>query len=278
MDKFLKEIGVEDYHPTEKKVKLNSGNQFYFFRGRRKFLLDLLVFPFIQRAAPVAPDIAAYEIIKRAMKSGDYNSAAVAPRSAKILNHYIQKYKSREIKKYLDIGCGACFITKELAQLIKTKGHGADLVKTFEKSWEKRPAEIEFKFITNESIIGYKEKWDLITAIMVLHHIPEVEKTIAEISKSLVPGGLFVIKEHDCFTETEKILVDIEHCLYIVQQNDDWKEKIYDQYIECRSWVEWAFLMQKYDMRLLFQGPWGYSYQNYDNTRKSIMIFQKMKK
>jgi len=55
----------------------------------------------------------------------------------------------------------------------------------------------------------------VITAIMSLHHIPNVEQVIKELYRVMKPGGILVIKEHDCWNPADAMLVDIEHCIFI---------------------------------------------------------------
>ncbi len=274
---FLRKLNIDpqDYPRRRGRLPVKSNKQFAFFRGKKRLQLDSLVYGFTGRPAPYGPDLAAYETIKKSMQKSS-NRDDVAAISAKILHQYVQKYAPASPKKYLDLGCGNCLISRELARLLEVQAHGSDVKETFEANWDSRPPEVAFKYVTEAQPLGHSGKWDLITAIMVLHHIPNPDETIKAISQSLQPGGLLILKEHDCINETEEILVDIEHNLFIVQNNTDWKDRIYKLYTKCRSWVDWAWLMHQNGLQLLHYGPWGYMHPKYGDTRKCILVFQKM--
>lgn len=278
-DEFLEELHIDPKEYPQKKGEykdITSFNQFNSFRGKRRLYLDLLVYVFTGSTAPVAKnDLEAYKIVKRADSKRHSEGTYIYKINAQILYHYVKRFGVK-VKSFLDLGCGECKTTAELAKLLEVQGCGSDVQEQFETGWdEARPTSVNFKTITDKNPLGHAGKWDLITAIMVLHHIPDVEKTIAAIAKSLLPGGLLILKEHDCFTYSEEMLVDIEHCMYIVQNNEDWLNKIKSQYIKCRNWIEWAYLMRNHGLTLLHYGPWGYISHSYGNTRKSVLVFQK---
>ncbi len=279
-DEFLIELKINPKDYNLKKGEYHSVaslKQFASFHGKRRLYLDLLVYGFIGRDAPIVKnDIEAYKIIKKENPQRHAEGNYIYEINAQILHHYVRRYGGGPIKSFLDLGCGVCKTTAELAKLLEIRGCGSDIPESFESGWsEKRPESIDFKLITPKNPLGHTGKWDLITALMVLHHIPEVDKTVAAIAASLRPGGLLILKEHDCFTHSEEMLVDIEHCMYIVQNNDDWQDRIKTQYIKCRNWIEWAYLMRQHGLELVHYGPWGYISHSYGNTRKSILVFKK---
>jgi 2-polyprenyl-3-methyl-5-hydroxy-6-metoxy-1,4-benzoquinol methylase len=278
-NKFLIQLNIKpEMYPKRDKnyLSIASNKQLASFKGKKKLHLDFLIYSFCSQHQNIyRTDVEVYRDLKKCMKpaeDGDFGASF----SAEIIFHYATKFH-KNIRTYLDIGCGGCQITSKLAKMLQIQGCGSDLKIPFENSWEvERPKDIKFEFISEKNLLGHVGKWDLITAVMVLHHIPEVEKTIEAISDGLRPGGLLIIKEHDCFTSYENMLVDIEHSLFIVKNNGDWEKKIRDQYIKCRNWVEWAFLMQKYKLGLIYHGPWGYIYNSYGNSRKSVLVFKKL--
>lgn len=56
---------------------------------------------------------------------------------------------------------------------------------------------------------------DLITAFMVLHHVVYLEELVNDIYRILKPGGIFYIKEHDCWNAMDAMLIDIEHGIFM---------------------------------------------------------------
>ena len=276
-DDFLETLGIEKKEYGKKSGKyspISSKRQMQTFSGKKRLLLDILIYGFANCPAPMLPDFEAYKFLKKKMSRPD-TSTIGAQFAAQILLHYVKKFKSSDIKKYLDIGCGSCHITEFLAEKLKISPCGSDLAVPFEQSWTARSPKVKFETISDKKLLGHSGKWDLITAVMVLHHIPRVDQTIEEVSKSLNPGGLFIIKEHDCFSYWEDALVDIEHSLYIVQNNDKWEQKVLSQYIKCFNWIEWAYKMSRHGLQLVHYGPWGYMARSYGTTRKCIMVFKK---
>ena len=76
---------------------------------------------------------------------------------------------------------------------------------------------------------------DVVTANMTLHHIKNVEECIAEILRVLRPGGIVFIREHDCWTVVDAMLVDIEHRLYDAVGSDAGEYAIY-HYTNYHGW------------------------------------------
>ncbi len=92
-------------------------------------------------------------------------------------------------KAILDYGCGDGSISAALgAALGAERIYGVDIL-------PECPAPIIYlqyniKTIPDESL-------DLVTALVALHHIPNVGEVLTEISRVLRKGGLFLIREHD---------------------------------------------------------------------------------
>ena len=55
---------------------------------------------------------------------------------------------------------------------------------------------------------------DLVTSLMALHHMEDPDAIIVEISRVLRPGGVFIIREHDCDPPELAISIDVMHGLY----------------------------------------------------------------
>ena len=74
--------------------------------------------------------------------------------------------------------------------------------------------------------------------MMVIHHVKNLDLVLKEINRILKMGGGLYIKEHDAFTDADKMLVDIEHAKYeIVRRNN--KENFYKKYYcKCFDYIE----------------------------------------
>jgi SAM-dependent methyltransferase len=119
--------------------------------------------------------------------------------------------KNPTFKTYLDIGCGDGSITKLLAECI-----GAEQVHCVEVKSPPADTTIKYSQPADTGLLEYDDNhFDMITAIMCLHHVKNLDTMVSEIHRILKPGGYLFIKEHDCWTEYDAMLVDIEHCMYI---------------------------------------------------------------
>jgi SAM-dependent methyltransferase len=172
--------------------------------------------------------------------------------------------------KYLDIGCMDGSITKSLAQHI-----GAKEIHCIEPDPKNKTPGVEF----STSVEKYPfddNHFDLVTAFMTLHHIPNVELIVKEIFRVLKPGGLFFIKEHDCWSTIDCMLVDIEHCVHMTMSGELEPGKLLpkDYFISYRNYHAFNKLLSE----LKFIKA-DYYYPNVRNemtsTRAFYAIFQK---
>lgn len=140
------------------------------------------------------------------------------PASWRAKNHAIAIYRNiartlhdlvPKSPAYLDIGCMDGSITAEIAALL-----GATDVHCVEPSPRGSTPGVE---MTRE--VGrypYLDgKFDIITCIMSLHHIPNLEQVVPEILRVLKPGGYIFIKDHDLWTPADCALTDIEHAIHM---------------------------------------------------------------
>lgn len=55
---------------------------------------------------------------------------------------------------------------------------------------------------------------DVVTAMMMLHHVPLVDTFLAEIHRILKPGGHLLVREHDCNDPELGVIIDLQHGLH----------------------------------------------------------------
>jgi 2-polyprenyl-3-methyl-5-hydroxy-6-metoxy-1,4-benzoquinol methylase len=194
-------------------------------------------------------------------------------------------------RSLLDIGCGNCIFTKDLGMAMQIKPadiYGADVAQEFELNWKAtRPSDIKFVEIQNNKL-RFDRKFDMITSMMVLHHVPEevLLEYIAEIYKLLNPGGVFVIKEHDCYNAADYMIADLEHSLYIAKEaavitknnrlSADSIKKIADQHISYKDRFTWRVLIQREGFKCIYENPYDMGLSNtYAPNRAYLAIFQK---
>jgi SAM-dependent methyltransferase len=127
---------------------------------------------------------------------------------------------------YLDIGCNRGDIAHKLGTLLKaTRICGIDVIEHSNPNIEYhqlRPnpkRKTTFPFDNNT--------FDIITAMMVLHHLEDIKQYVSEIVRVLKPGGILFIKEHDCWSAMDVMLVEIEHELYNITGSDHGEYGVY---------------------------------------------------
>ena len=127
----------------------------------------------------------------------------------------IQKYINLQfpVSCYLDIGCFDGNITKSIGDhfnLHKLQIHGVDI-----KSYGEYDNIVFSKY--DGRILPYSDNsFDLITCLMVLHHVPEdnLVVLIKELNRVLKPGGILILREHDVRNKYDCNLLDIMHDFY----------------------------------------------------------------
>jgi SAM-dependent methyltransferase len=156
------------------------------------------------------------------------------------------------VKRYLDFGCGKCDATYELGKLLGAETYGTDIKQTFEGHWDtERNKGIKFAFSTKKKIIPFGEKFGLITANMVLHHIDprDLARTLKEIYKALEPGGYFLIREHNCVGKIDCFYADLIHTLYALQNADEYNEKYLRNNNNYMSSGKWTAVIEEAGFR-----------------------------
>ncbi len=225
----------------------------------------------------------------------DASKVYVAEYLANILNECCSDTQGKKMspKNYLDIGCGTAILTRDLGRALgvaDSQIFGADIEQEFEKKWaESRPKEINFVAIKNNKL-KFKNKFDLITCMMVLHHIPTefLQTYIGDIYNLLNVGGIFMLKEHDCFNAVDFMMADIEHSLYISQEAladgshhsfqlpDDAIKNIQSQHINYKDRFTWKALLQRAGLKCIYESAYDIGVSNtYMPSRACIFVFKK---
>jgi SAM-dependent methyltransferase len=176
-------------------------------------------------------------------------------------NHGI--YKTQELMSYLpsnfkprnflDVGCGEGSITAEFGRELGLQPiniHGYDVQNVpNNKNFTFRLFDPDNNTPTNlyRDIIE-TGGFDIIAAQMCLHHIePEhINDVLADIRKLLAPGGLFILKEHDCDSRDMHKLLDVLHNIYAIvwsktTEQEDFSSK-YEAYYQSKQYWEKVIL------------------------------------
>ena len=202
---------------------------------------------------------------------------------AQMMFYHIKKHiKNLHIDNYLDIGCGECIKTKYIGELLglpNNKIYGADIETWGGYNEETRDTKnINFiKLIPNEPFPIDSNKFSLMSAFMVIHHIENLNLFIREMNRCLKMGGYIVIREHDTINNMDKMLADIEHGVYEVAQrnNLNYFDNFYSHYYD---WVELDIIFFRYGFEYIY-ADYEYSsvYANISPTRYFYAIYKKIK-
>jgi ubiquinone/menaquinone biosynthesis C-methylase UbiE len=214
-----------------------------------------------------------YENIKKLIISGSSQQAKKRDDThSEQHGFYIKKLAQSGNTKYLDIGCGDGTQTLTLGNLLgydKNNINGSDIL-----DWDDnftRNKDLNFSPIIKGKLQYQNKSFSLITVFSVLHHVNELNNLISEINRCLSDDGLLVIREHNAFDDSDKLLIDIEHMLYSIVNNSKSLG-----YIKCYSKIEWIEILKKngfYPVLIenLVRIPRG----DYKITKPFIAIFKK---
>lgn len=155
---------------------------------------------------------------------GDAGEMRGAGRVKSIKNLF--KYKSQpKVSCYLDVGCFDGHITKAIGsyfKLHKLQIHGIDIDNFIDDASANKDLstanDITFtKCPTFSEKLPYSnDSFDLITCLMVLHHIPKqhIGTLIGELYRVMKPGGTLILREHNVEKKIECVGLDIMHRFY----------------------------------------------------------------
>jgi ubiquinone/menaquinone biosynthesis C-methylase UbiE len=174
---------------------------------------------------------------------------------------------------YLDIGCFDGGITQSIAKyfnLNHLQTHGVDIADygghlTAAESKVSDPpslntqsnksAKIIFSLYDGKKLPYSDNSFDLITCLMVLHHIPKdnLDALISEIYRVMKPNGVLILREHDVNNAAEILLLDMMHDFYDYVWNVI-ETKATEQWgTNYKSRMEWNALITKTGFTLYTQ-------------------------
>jgi SAM-dependent methyltransferase len=179
---------------------------------------------------------------------------------------------------YLDYGCSNGLITGAIGRRFNMREiWGTDLPSWNGVANNMADKVVQFREIVNGRIPVERlpKEVDLLSAIMVLHHIPPImlDQTIQTLVDLVCPGGYLLLREHDAVSQEVNNLCHFEHAMYDLVMQDKPFFDFYNDYIaNYMSITAWEGLFEARGLELLFTGkPFG-------ATRCAWMLFQKPKK
>jgi len=172
------------------------------------------------------------------------------------------EFIKRNIKKlgdnmtYLDIGCGDGRKTNKFGQVFKIKKeniNGTD-IKTWGPYEAKKDLPFNFKYIMKNEKLDYAdESFDIITCILTLHHIENINNMLSEIYRILKKNGTFILIEHDGLSYNDQLIIDIQHSIFAFLYDNN-KNYIKEPYYSCYlNNMEFEYILTKnFNFKLLY--------------------------
>jgi 2-polyprenyl-3-methyl-5-hydroxy-6-metoxy-1,4-benzoquinol methylase len=171
-----------------------------------------------------------------------------------IIEHIILNYKKVIDKqfinfKYLDIGCGSGSKTIKFSNFLNLNiknVYGSDIEQWGPYKQNKINHKFNFINIINNKI-ETTLKFDLITCILMLHHVQDLDFLIKQIYSLLNDNGILIIIEHNKLDDYDNMMLDILHMLYgyLYDKNISYlKNPDYGKYY---NWFEWRYILENHN-------------------------------
>jgi ubiquinone/menaquinone biosynthesis C-methylase UbiE len=227
-------------------------------------------------------DIIIYDLLNKEIKNFDYNEKEVEQR-AKYSAEYIKKIIddiSYNNENLLDVGCGDCSITKAVSKILNFKNRPKCVdVEDWLNTYTEKEKSCDIKYTKGKTIDFDDEQFDIVMALHSLHHMEFIEEMINEIKRVIKINGLFIIKEHNCETKIEQLLIDVYHSLYEMVTKENPQKNFFDNYYaKYLSAKELDNILYKNNFRLIKVKYTNSIVKNYIAIYKKIDILYKYNK
>lgn len=216
-------------------------------------------------------DIVLYEKVRKWIggKIEVFSGKYEIKRADKRANEFLKILPKKPVKSYLDIGTGKGFIAAAMGQKLGVKAKAIDIIQDVDKSLLD---EIEFS-IYDGIIIPYKHL-DLVTLIMVLHHVENLEKLLSNLYDSMSVGGHILVRDHDINSDTSRRLAMIQHQIMFELYGEDATPT--RECFECyKSKKEIVEMFEKQGFKTIRVNNTKYFKDKYNPTRYFYVMFVK---
>jgi SAM-dependent methyltransferase len=199
---------------------------------------------------------------------------------------------------HLDYGGNDGGVASELAKLMKinnTQMFSADVEKWLGNTKKNVYDNITYTLLSENQKLPYRDNsFDSISCLQVLHHIEFIDVHVKELHRVLKPGGILVIKEHDCNNTSTEFLIDIEHMIHEYVEPNEPNIDILNNYAafyksftdlnELITDIGFEFITDNYDFNIKFNPTRYYfaiykklGYKDYIELQNKVLIKQKEK-
>ena len=143
-------------------------------------------------------------------------------------------------RQLLDVGCAEGSITAPLGAhfgLPKENIHGCDVRDI------PHTAGMQFLVFDGARLDAYAtDSFCMVTMLMALHHVADMAALLREVHRVLRPGGVLVIREHDCTPQRLALVLDVQHGFFSKVWSDppEWPSFCKEYFAEYRGRREWS--------------------------------------
>jgi len=188
---------------------------------------------------------------------------------------YLIPYNLRyNLVKYLDIGSENSDMPLAIANKLGTKYINCINIKNWQSTYQLNQ-NLEDRFLNLINFMYYdgvnipfqNSSLDLITILMVLHHVEKLDNLLKNIHRVLKKNGLLIIKEHDVGNDNLAKIIDIEHYKYDTIYFGKYVDKLDTNYY---SFDDMKNIIVKNGFKMI-------KYMKFNNTTKSYFcLFMKL--
>ena len=139
---------------------------------------------------------------------------------------------------------------------------------------------INYLFWDNIYINIESNSIDIILIMVSLHHMTDetIDNLMLNINRILKKDGLIIIKEHNCITTDDRIIINWEHHLYHILMSKNLNEENVKQYLNqsifnYKSMKEYNNLFAKYNFQNIMNLNRSFESYTYDDITNSTNLY-----
>lgn len=170
------------------------------------------------------------------------------------ITDFIKGYEKKiegSLNDLLDVGCAEGSITYKVAEIF-LKNPSVEHTFGCDVREIKDNNNFQFHLLKDDKLPYEDDKFSIITCLMTLHHIKNVDEMIQEIFRVCKPGSYFLIREHSCKPPEYGLFLDIIHGIYalVLSQPQEWPDFCETYFAKYLKDEEWKTKIEKVGFRL----------------------------